>query len=103
LPKLFEEIGFKNVQVDAIAVSMAIDDSRNGYDEKLAMVEAERQQMFELIELSLRINNGLTDKELVELRQLIDSRFDKRISFIKEGISVWDYTILMMQIVSGMV
>jgi ubiquinone/menaquinone biosynthesis C-methylase UbiE len=104
LPKLFEETGFKNVQVDAIAVPIAIDDSRNCYGEKLAMVEAEKQQMFEVIEMGLRINNnGLTDKELIELRQLIDIRFDKRISFIKEGISIWDYSILLMQIVSGMV
>jgi ubiquinone/menaquinone biosynthesis C-methylase UbiE len=104
LPKLFEKSGFKNIQVDAIAVPIAIDDSRNCYDEKLAIVEAGRQQMFECIEMGLRLNRkGLTDKELVELRQLIDSRFDKRISFIKEGISFWDYTILMIQIVSGMV
>lgn len=83
---------------------IAIDDSRNCYDEKLAMVEAERQQMFEAIEMGLRINNnGLTDKELIELRQLINIRFNKRISFIKEGINIWDYSILMMQIVSGMV
>ena len=103
LPKLFEEVGFKNIQVDAIAVPIAIDDSRNCYDEKLAIVEAERQQMFEVIEMGLRINNnGLTDKELIELRHLINIRFDKRISFIRKRISIWDYSILMMQIVSGM-
>ncbi|TYP46349.1 hypothetical protein [Thermosediminibacter litoriperuensis] len=104
LPKLFEEIGFKNVQLDAIAVPIAIDDSRNSYEEKIAIVEAERQQMFEGIEMGLELNcNGLTDKELVELRQLINNRFDKRISFIKSRTSVWDYTIIIMQIVSGMV
>lgn len=42
LPKLFEELGFKGIQIDAIAIPISIDDSRNRYDEKLAIIEAEK-------------------------------------------------------------
>lgn len=104
LLKLFEEIGFKNVQVDAIAVPVAIDDSRNSYEEKVAIVEAQKQQLFESVEIRLNIDgNKLTNEEAGELRRLIANRFAQRIDLIKEGTNIWDYTISLTQIVSGMV
>lgn len=104
LPKLFEEVGLINIQIDAIAVPVAIDDYRNSFNEKIAIVEAEEQQMLESVEMAQKQNNNrLTDMELDELQQLINNRFDKRIGFIKNGVNIWDYIITMIQIVSGTV
>lgn len=102
LPKLFNQLGFKNVQVDAVAVPIAIDDSRNNYDQKLSISDAQKQQMIEGVEMGLRINpDVLTENELNELKGLVDDRFERRAGLIKSGTSVWDYTITIMQIVSG--
>lgn len=104
LPKLFEEVGYKSVQVDAVAIPIVIDDWRNSVEEKAAMVEAEKQQLLEGIEMDLKLYSGImTNQEENELIELISERFNKRIELIKEGINIWDYMILMMQIVSGQV
>jgi ubiquinone/menaquinone biosynthesis C-methylase UbiE len=104
LPKLFEEVGFKNVQVDAAAIPIVIDDWRNSPEEKIAMVEGEKQQLLEGIEMDLKLYSGiLTNQEAEELMQLVSDRFNRRVDLIKEGKNIWDYMILMMQIVSGKV
>jgi ubiquinone/menaquinone biosynthesis C-methylase UbiE len=105
LPKLFEEVGFKNIQIDAVAVPIAIDDSRNRDEEKIVIVEGEKQQLFEGIDVGLKLNgsNRLSSKEIDELKELVSNRFNERINLIKDGISIWDYTIIITQIVSGIV
>ena len=47
--------------------------------------------------------NGLSDEEEKELKQLIVERFDKRVKLLEEDKNIWDYTIALLQIVSGMV
>lgn len=104
LPKLFEELGFKGIQIDAIAIPISIDDSRNRYDEKLAIIEAEKKQLLEVIDIGLQKNkNQLSDREVKELKQLIVERFDKRVKLLESETYIWDYTISLLQIVSGMV
>lgn len=102
LPKLFEKMDFKDIQVDAVAIPIVVDDSRNCYEEKIKIAKGEMQQLFESIDIGLKSNSdGLTSWELTELRQLVSGRFNKRINFIKEGVSLWDYTIVISQTVSG--
>lgn len=102
LPRLFEGLGFKNIQIDAIAIPIAIDDSRNSIDEKVSIVESEKEQLFESINMAAYLNkNGLPDDELVELKELITERTNQRLKFIKEGKNIWDYSILLLQVVSG--
>ena len=104
LPKLFDELGFKDIQIDAIAIPVAIDDARNSYNEKVAIVEAQKKQLLEVVSMGLHRNkDGLSDKEVKELKQLIEERFDKRVKLLEEGKNIWDYTIELLQIVSGMV
>ena len=104
LPMLFEELGFTNIQVDAVAIPIAIDDSRNSNDEKVIIVESEREQLFESINMMFSLNRDkLSHNELIELKELITERTNQRLKFIKEEIKIWDYSILLLQIVSGMV
>lgn len=104
LPKLFEELGFNNIQVDSIAIPIVIDDSRNSNDEKITIIESEREQLFESIDMKNQINQEkLSADELLELKTLIFERTDQRLKLIEEGKRLWDYTILSMQIISGTV
>ncbi|WIV11061.1 methyltransferase domain-containing protein [Proteiniborus sp. MB09-C3] len=104
LPKLFEELGFYSIQVDAIAIPIVIDDSRNSFDEKVEIVESEKEQLLESINMATCLKkNRLSDNELIELKNLINERTNQRLKFIKEGKNIWDYSILLLQIVSGMV
>lgn len=102
LPCLFEELGFKNIQIDAYAIPIAIDDWRNSIEERKSLVDRERQQQLEVIELCFKNNvNKLSNKEIEELKKLINQRFDKRIQLIDKNKSIWDYTIMLSQVVSG--
>ncbi len=104
LPKLFGELGFNNIQIDAIAIPIVIDDSRNSIAEKVAIVESEKEQLFESIDMAACLKkNRLSDNELTELKKLISERTNQRLKFIEEGKNIWDYTILLLQVVSGMV
>ena len=104
LPRLFNELDFKDIQIDAIAIPIAIDDSRNNYDEKLAIIAAEKKQLLEVIDMVLQQNkNQLLNKEEKELKQLIVERFNARVKLLEEEKYIWDYTIELLQIVSGMV
>ncbi|WP_077368766.1 class I SAM-dependent methyltransferase [Anaerosalibacter sp. Marseille-P3206] len=104
LPTLFAELGFKDIQVDGIAIPVAIDDARNSYDEKVVIFETQKEQLLEVVNMGLYQNkNGLSDKEVKELKQLIEERFGKRLELIKKRKYIWDYTILLLHVVSGMV
>lgn len=104
LPSLFDELGFVNVQVDAIAIPIAIDDARNSYAEKIALIESEKEQLLEGLEISLNMDSKkLSQDEIEELKALVEQRFSKRLDFLKKGINIWDYTIVIIQIVSGIV
>lgn len=104
LPELFEKLGFKEIQVDGIAIPIAVDDARNSYNEKVAIVEVQKKQLLEVVSMGLHQNkNGLSDKEEKELKQLIVERFDKRVKLLEEEKNIWDYTIALLQVVSGMV
>lgn len=104
LPTLFDELGFKDIQVDGIAIPVAIDDARNSYKEKVIIVETQKEQLLEVVSMGLYQNkSGLSDKEEKELKQLIEERFDERLELIKDRKYIWDYTIFLLQVVSGMV
>lgn len=104
LPTLFDELGFKDIQVDGIAIPVAIDDARNSYKEKVIIVETQKEQLLEVVSMGLYQNkSGLSDKEEKELKQLIEERFHKRLELIKDRKYIWDYTIFLLQVVSGMV
>ncbi|QIB26714.1 class I SAM-dependent methyltransferase [Caloranaerobacter azorensis] len=104
LPSLFDELGFANVQVDAIAIPIVIDDARNSYAEKIMLVESEKEQLLERLEISLNMDSKkLFQDEIRELKELVEERFSKRLDFLKKGINIWDYTIIIIQIVSGIV
>lgn len=97
-------MGFKHVQVDAIAVPIVIDDSRNSLEQKVQIVQSEKEGLFENIDMVIQAGlSSLTDNETVELKGLIEERSRKRLDLIRAGIRVWDYTILLSQIVSGIV
>lgn len=104
LPKLFEELGFTSIQIDAMAIPIVIDDARNSIDEKIAIVQSEKEQFLETISMAVSLKTDrLLEKELTELKQLINERANERLKLIKDGKHIWDYTIISLQIISGIV
>ncbi|MTI67982.1 MAG: methyltransferase domain-containing protein [Firmicutes bacterium] len=104
LPSLFDELGFDKVKVDAFTIPLAIDDARNSSVEKIKLIEIEKKQSLERLEMRLGLNpNKITNEEERELKELIEHRFSKRLEFIEKDKKIWDYTIVIVQVVSGIV
>ncbi|MNB99193.1 Malonyl-[acyl-carrier protein] O-methyltransferase [compost metagenome] len=100
LPLLFEELGFVQIEVDAITLPVILDNSSNSIEQKLRMVELERQQAIEGLEMGLNQFDGkYTYAE--ELRALICQRYDKRKELIISQKRVWDFQIYMLFVVRG--
>ncbi len=54
------------------------------------------------LDLHLRASpDVLTREEAVELRNLVEDRYAKRLAMLGQGISLWDYRISIVLIVSG--
>lgn len=104
LPKLFEKLGFTSIQVDSIAMPIVIDDARHSTEDKVKIISSNKEQLLESIDMASHDASGkLQANELRELKGLINERIKQRIELAKRGTALWDYNILLLQIVSGQV
>jgi ubiquinone/menaquinone biosynthesis C-methylase UbiE len=105
LPTLFDELGFKNVQVDAIALPVVVDDSRNDIEKKVKIIEdTYKNPYLEAVEMGNRmLSNPLPDEYIDELKSLIEERCMERKMYIENGKKLWDYKISLVYVVSGSV
>ncbi|HEX3047731.1 MAG TPA: class I SAM-dependent methyltransferase [Bacillota bacterium] len=100
--KIFVETGFMDIQVDGIAFQLCIDDHRNSLAEKLAIWESERQIALDGIKLGIRkLDEPLPEGYAAELEKLVEERMNQRLRLIQDGVKVWDFSITMGLIVSG--
>lgn len=92
--KTMEDIGFQEIQIDAIPYVICLDDTRNSIDYKIQILESERRSLLEFIKMAMNENpNTLMQKEIEELNAVIAERFDKRVKMIESGNSIWDLSI----------
>ena len=104
LPRLFHELGFREIQVDAVSLPVVPGDSRNRIEQKQAIIEAEKQQALESLEMGSKLIPGqISQQHAGELRACIEDRFGERLSMVERGILIWDYRIFTVLIVSGIV
>nr|WP_245353282.1 class I SAM-dependent methyltransferase [Clostridium punense] len=102
LPLLFEQLGFHDIKIDALAIPTCIDDCRNSMKDRIAIIESERAMELEALEIGIRqVPYKLPKEDIEELRSLIESRFARRIDMIDKGKAIWDFTVVTLIIVSG--
>lgn len=99
-PLIFEQAGFIDIEVDAISLPVVIDNSSNTFEEKLLMVEYERQQALDCLEVGL--NQLEQEYEYAkELEVLINNRFNKRKDMVMNHQKIWDFRIHVVLITRG--
>lgn len=100
--RLFEEIGFRKIQIDVISHVTCIDDYRNTNEFKKQIVESERSSIIEFINIGINMKSDiLTRDEKLELLVLVNNRFDSRLRMIDNGDNHWDFSISPMIIITG--
>lgn len=103
LPRIFDELGFKDVQVDAIALPVVADDARNSMEiKKLIIEDLYKISYLDAVEMGQgMLENKLPKSDINELKSLIEKRFMERWNYVEKGKKLWDYYISTVLIVSG--
>lgn len=99
-PRLFEELGFVDIEIDSIALPVAIDNHSTSFEQQLLMVEFGRIQAIEGLYMGLNQLEQVYE-HAAELEALINQRFERRKEMIINGEKVWDYQIHMLLVVRG--
>jgi len=102
-PKVFEKLGFKDVEINALNLYYAVDDARNSLEKKIEIIEADRQNDLEQVsEIAVNcMEKKISDDIIEELKELIDNRYNKRIEMIKNNEHPWDFKISTLFFVKG--
>ncbi|WP_066498114.1 class I SAM-dependent methyltransferase [Abyssisolibacter fermentans] len=100
--RTFEEIGFREIQIDVISYVTCVDDYRNSNKLKKQIIESERYSIIEYINRCFNIKpDVLAYDEKVELLDLVNSRFENRLCMVDNGKYKWDFKISPMIIITG--
>ena len=100
--RLFEEIGFGEIQIDVISHITCIDDYRNTNKFKKQIIKSERSSILEFINIGINIKSDiLASDEKFELLDLVNNRFDSRLRMVDNGDNKWDFSISPMIIITG--
>jgi ubiquinone/menaquinone biosynthesis C-methylase UbiE len=101
LPVLLEEVGLREVMVDAFCAVTAYDDVRSR-DLAERGLETEERMAFDNIDLyGPRSETPLSGAQAAELRRLVKARFAKRRRYLLQGKKLWDYGVGVSLVVSG--
>jgi len=103
IPKAMEAAGFVNVAVDFIHSVWFCPDSSN-FDKTAALAQIEMNRTFahHSVTKALAIApNSLTNSEQARLAELINARFDKRVSDYLSGNKHWDMAVSSIMAVTG--
>ena len=104
MPLLMDELGFTDIVIDSLALTVAQDNADNSYDYKKELMNEQVISDYEVIKKAHLLNPDIfTINHLEEMQEIIKARNEKRIIELNKGIKKWNYTINMMIIVSGKV
>ena len=102
-PIMFEKLGFKNIEINALNLYYAVDDARNSLEKKLEIIEADRQNDLEQVtEIAVNcMENKVSHEVIEELRELIEQRYKERREKAANNDHIWDFRISTLFFVKG--
>ncbi len=104
MPQLMEELGFTDISIKGIALTVSQDNADNPYDYKRALIDEQTISEYEIIKKAYILSPDIfTKKHLTEMQVIINSKHKKRILELKQNIKKWNFVINMMIVVSGKV
>ncbi len=102
LPLAMEKFGFKSVTTDYVTISLTPDHPRFSPNMAHAIIQANRQNDLANAENMLRIApEAVTGKEVDQLKQLINDKYDQRLRLYGQGLKQWDTQVLITMVIRG--
>jgi len=102
-PILFEKLGFKDIEINALNLYYAVDDARNSLEKKLEIIEADRHNDLEQItEIAVNSMKKKISNEIIEeLKDLIEKRYKERKEKAANNEHLWDFRISTLFFIKG--
>jgi len=102
-PILFEKLGFKDIEINALNLYYAVDDARNSLEKKLEIIEADRHNDLEQItEIAVNSMKKKISNEIIqELKDLIERRYKERKEKAANNEHLWDFRISTLFFIKG--
>ena len=102
LPALFEDLGLRDIMLDAFAVTHSLDDARISEDEAKRHLQAQENWLLAAADHSASLlDRPLPRGHLASLKRCIRARFRKQRRWLDSGLHTWDFSIGLSWIVSG--
>jgi len=102
MPLCMEQYGFRNVTVDYITINLTPDNPVYPKEMAYAMINANRKCAVDNIDTLTQIDDGIvSDTEIEELKNIVNSKYDKRIELYNKGIKQWDTNVSVTMIMRG--
>ncbi len=102
LPAMLEELGLRQVIVDAFCAVGPLDDARVSRETAERRLDTdERMALDNLALYGPRAEPPLSQAHKAELRKLVRARFAKRRRYLRRGVHLWDYSVGISLVVSG--
>ena len=102
LPRRMEEYGFRNVTASYVAVNLTPDNPDCPPDMARAIINAERYGALDsLAGVEYAMPKGVTREEIARIREIINRKFDERLSDYTAGKKHWDMQVAIVMVVCG--
>ncbi len=102
LPMMFEELGLREVLVDAFCTVGSQDDARMSRELSEQWIDMEERMTLDNLSLyGPRSEPPLSKTHTAELRRLVRARYAKRRRQLRSCVHLWDYSIGIKLVVSG--
>ena len=102
LPLCMERYGFRNVTTEYLTINLTPDNPVYTKETAHAMINANRQVSLDGADELLRIADDVVAADEVEaLKQIINSKYDKRIELYDKGVKLWDTNVSVTMVVRG--
>lgn len=102
LPRAMARAGFRDVTTSYLAVNLTPDDPCYPPDMARAMIEANRVNDLEALDIAGEAAADLTDPaELEEMRRLVNARYDERLALYAAGEKQWDVNLTLLMVLRG--
>ncbi len=101
-PLCMEKYGFRNVSTEYITINLTPDDPVYSPDMGRAMINAEHQTRLDAINSLKAIAPDLVShEERVEMRRLINQKYNRRMALYDAGIKQWDTSVSVTMVMRG--
>ncbi len=102
IPRLMENLGFTDISVEGIAITVSPDNAENSIEYKRAIIEAERISEMEVARKAHLLKPSVfTESHFNEIVKIIQAKAQQRTRDLEQKIRKWEYSINLMIVVKG--